>query len=65
MVIDIGCLYRKDTEDGMTAITTADSALNAQRILFLNGMKEMICLSYEKCVFGEEVIQHQVYLYFR
>jgi len=56
MVIDIGCLYRKDPKDGMTTITTAESAPNAQRILFLNGMKEMVCLSYEKCVFGEEVI---------
>jgi hypothetical protein len=51
MVIDIGCLYRENTEDGVTAITTADSALNAQRIFFLNGMKEMVCLSYDKCVF--------------
>jgi len=56
MVIYIGCLYRKDTKDGMTAITTAESAPNAQRILFLNGVKEMVHLSYEKCIFGEKVI---------
>jgi hypothetical protein len=51
MVIDIGCLYRENTKDGITTITTAESAPYTKRILLLDCVEEIVSLSGLGCIF--------------